>query len=473
MFKSKKTIIYLTKNKLRAGFVTTRPPLKATDLIESDWSLENLGQVLAQVKIKLKAKKIRVLVGEELSYVVSLAIPKTEVKEKDAIKLKLQEVIPENLDESVWDFKETAQTKDKKIVQVVAFVKSFFEVLSAGLNQAGIEAEAIEPTSLALARLTETEKQPHLIIHKSLEALALVADHGLVVASETFDSQVNLPKIGQLLDFVSRHFNITPAKVILSGDMEGFDTKQLEAKDRQIEQKNLDPMIGLALKQDLKGKDEEVLNLKVLNIASTPKPNQNDSESKIEKEIVEEEIKNKEEFPKNNRQPQVFLSDTQKPPLVNKKLLIIFLVILLLSGLTLGGIFTYRSLTKPEAKPEATPTPVVEATPTPEISPSSTPEVKINLADYSVQILNGSGVAGEAGAVQEILTAEGFESIDTGNADSYDYSDTEVQVKKDTPEVVFETIERALNSEYTVLKSDKILAEDSGYDILVIVGVKK
>lgn len=470
MFKTKKTIIYIAKNKLRAGFVATRPPLKVTGLIESDWTAENLPQVLSQVKSKLKAKTVRVLIGEDLSYVVSLSVPKTEAKERLAIKTKLKEIVPENLDESVWDFEEVAQTKEEKIVQVMVFVKSFFETLSASLNQAGIEAEAIEPTSVALARLTENEKQPHLIIHKSLEALALVANRGLVVVSETLDSQISLPKIGQLLDFVSGHFNIMPSKIILSGNMEGVDAKQLEAKDRQIEPKDLSPMIGLGLKQDIKGKDQEVLNLKPLAIKPSSKPESRNQEPQAENQ----DEKGKDQKPvAENKQSQVFLSDTQKPPLVNKKLLIAFLIILLLSGLALGGIFFYRSKTKPEAEPEATPIPTVEVTPTPEVSTTPTPETEVNLSDYSIQVLNGSGVAGEAGYVEEILTAEGFESIETGNADSYEYSDTEIMIKENTPDKVFESIKKALNNKYTVTKSEDVLSKDAKYDIVVITGIKK
>jgi len=346
MFKTKKTIIYITKRKLRAGFVTTRPPLRISNLIESEWSLENLGQVLAQIRAKLKTKTVRLLLADDLAYVVRFNIPPdlSGNEERKTVAEKIVELIPEDLENEDWDYKEVAKKGQEKEIIAFAPIKERFMHISIALEKAGLEVEAIEPEIIAKSR------------HE-------------------------------------------------------------------------DPMIGLALKKDLKGKDEEVLNLKPLVIKSSPEPEQGEKEKQVS-------------VPENN-QPQVFLSDTPKPTLVNKKLLIVFLIILLLSSLILSGIFFYRSRTKLKNEPEATPAPVVETSPTPEAAPSPMPDTEVKLSDYSVQILNGSGLAGEAGFVEKILATEGFDKIDTGNADSYDYTDTQVELKENTPETVFETIDRA------------------------------
>lgn len=98
-------------------------------------------------------------------------------------------------------------------------------------------------------------------------------------------------------------------------------------------------------------------------------------------------------------------------------------------------------------------------------------EEEIDFSQYSLQVLNGSGVSGEAATVGGILEEEGFTEISTGNAPTFDYTDTQVQLKEDTPEQVFEAIRKAL-TEYTVVKGD-ILEEDSEYDAVVIAGTRK
>ena len=95
------------------------------------------------------------------------------------------------------------------------------------------------------------------------------------------------------------------------------------------------------------------------------------------------------------------------------------------------------------------------------------------MSEYAVSILNGSGVPGEAGAIEELLTDAGFTEFETGNADSYDYLETEVSAKEDTPVVVYTAIEEALSDTYEVSKSESSLSEDSSFDVIVIVGAKK
>jgi hypothetical protein len=206
-----------------------------------------------------------------------------------------------------------------------------------------------------------------------------------------------------------------------------------------------DPMIGIALKKDIKGKDEKVLNLRP---------------EKISTEQAGEAGKTKE-------------TKEYKKPAVNKRLLIIFIAVMLFSSLSIGGIFYYRFQSQSVVRPESSlAIPVQSPTSSPENTPVPTKSPEIDLSAYSIQILNGSGVAGEAGAVEEILIAEGFENITTGDADSYDYTDTQVQMKKDTSEKVFEAIERALNSDYPIVRPDETLTENADYDTVIILGEK-
>lgn len=151
--------------------------------------------------------------------------------------------------------------------------------------------------------------------------------------------------------------------------------------------------------------------------------------------------------------------------------------LLIIAGLAVGGYFLYNlrkekpsketiQTEKPQESTSTSDTKKEESTAT----KSAKKQEKINLADYSVQILNGSGIAGEAGVVKDLLKDKGFENFETGNADSYDYTDTEVSLKADISSEVFDSIKGSLES-YSVIVGDE-LAKDSTFDIVVVVGQK-
>src|SRR3989344_3619400 len=71
-------------------------------------------------------------------------------------------------------------------------------------------------------------------------------------------------------------------------------------------------------------------------------------------------------------------------------------------------------LTEKEKEQEIEPTQAPTATPTP---------VEFDRASLSVQVLNGSGVSGEAGRMETYLSDLGYENTEIGNADNSDYQD--------------------------------------------------
>lgn len=154
----------------------------------------------------------------------------------------------------------------------------------------------------------------------------------------------------------------------------------------------------------------------------------------------------------------------------NFKVIVLIIIILAILGAVVGGIFYYQKGVV--TKVELTPTPSEEE-PTPVAEPTKSEET-LDLKKYSVNVLNGSGTAGEAGKVKDLIAVSGFDSekVSTGNASSYDFKSTEVVVKKDTPSEVFEKIKEALSKDYEVVKSDTELPDSSKYDVVITVGTK-
>lgn len=148
-----------------------------------------------------------------------------------------------------------------------------------------------------------------------------------------------------------------------------------------------------------------------------------------------------------------------------KRTLIIIGVAILLGG---GGFFAFNAIqNQADQEPER----VVFDEPT--ISEAVEEEVvEFDKADYEINVLNGSGTAGEAGTVQKILEDFDYVVANTDNADSYDYVATEIQAKSDVPKAYLDKLEEELSEYYTIKITDS-LSDDDEYDVVVIVGSEK
>ena len=116
---------------------------------------------------------------------------------------------------------------------------------------------------------------------------------------------------------------------------------------------------------------------------------------------------------------------TEKKNTKNTLFLIIVLVLVLLIG---GGIVFRHKVNSFLKGVEQTVQPTL--TPSPTAQPTPTPNPLIR-SDWSFEILNGSGVAGEAKKLADKLRDLGYPVVKSGNADKDNYSQTAVFVKKE------------------------------------------
>ena len=105
-------------------------------------------------------------------------------------------------------------------------------------------------------------------------------------------------------------------------------------------------------------------------------------------------------------------------------------------------------------------------------SESSDVKDEESLAELSVQILNGSGVAGAAAAARETLEKEGFVTFTLGNATSYNEASTEVKMKENISQKIYQIISSAL-SNYDLFLSKENLSSDSEFEIVITLGERK
>lgn len=167
---------------------------------------------------------------------------------------------------------------------------------------------------------------------------------------------------------------------------------------------------------------------------------------------------------------------------------IIFIILGIIAvGLLIFGVTRFLGSKGEKEEVKATPTPTEEVlptdTPTPEASPTEevtktpTPKPTSNPIDkttgldrskLSIQVLNGSGVAGAASKVAELLRGVGYRIASTGNADNFDFVDTSIDVKSASSSYLG-LLKKDLQSSYTIGSTSATLATGSA-DAVVIVG---
>jgi len=141
-----------------------------------------------------------------------------------------------------------------------------------------------------------------------------------------------------------------------------------------------------------------------------------------------------------------------------------------------GGWFLYMNYSGGEAEP--TPTPSVGGlssfrTPEPlgpEPTAAATAE-PVAKAKVRIEVLNGTGKAGEAGYLKTKLEALGYEEITAGNADDQDQTRTTVTFSEGVGQEVQDEVTELLEDIYDQVRARKGTLEN--YEISVVVGVRK
>lgn len=176
-----------------------------------------------------------------------------------------------------------------------------------------------------------------------------------------------------------------------------------------------------------------------------------------------------------SEEPAISVGEPEEEKSSGKKYLFIGLIVVLVLALIGGGIYvSQKAMSKKEASEATSPEPAEpkaaseeEVTPTEE--PEVTPAAELDRADLKIQALNGRGVAGAAGGAKDLLEELGYADVVTGNAENYDYEETEISIKEEKEDYL-EMLTDDLSEEYTLADETSTLDEDSDYDAIVIVG---
>lgn len=111
----------------------------------------------------------------------------------------------------------------------------------------------------------------------------------------------------------------------------------------------------------------------------------------------------------------------------------------------------------------------VATKPTPKPTAEPTPTPSVVREDLQVKVLNGGGVAGKASEMKEILQEAGYTDIVTDNADSFDYTKTEIQLSKDAEDALG-YLQEDLADYVKITEASTITDEAETADVIIIIG---
>lgn len=130
------------------------------------------------------------------------------------------------------------------------------------------------------------------------------------------------------------------------------------------------------------------------------------------------------------------------------------------------GLLIYREGTI-KSTPSPTSAEKLQVSPT----PIQTPEA-LDVGKYKIEVLNGSGLPGEAAKAKDLLEEEKFTISSIGNADRLDFQKTVIQVKKTVPNEYLDKLKGFLEKSY-ILDDTKELNDSEEFDVIVIIGRDK
>ncbi len=153
-------------------------------------------------------------------------------------------------------------------------------------------------------------------------------------------------------------------------------------------------------------------------------------------------------------------------PLFRREVLIFLVSAILSFGVFLGlsklnwsGVkLPNLSTTIGQIKPSLTPTKI-----------PSTPTPSIKKEELKIKILNGSGTAGKASTLKDLLVEKGYQEIVTGNADNFDYKQTIIQTKKSLA-AAGQQIAKDIRDSVASPKLDPTLIATDPSDVIITIG---
>ena len=429
-------------------------------VINPDLLASAIKEALSSSSDKISDNQITLILPQEAFYFVRTQVPLDIAQSamNSFIADKARTIFPVELTDCLTSTF-VRGTEKEKIISFFGLSKDIYQDYFQALSLIDLKIQAVLPDTLAYFKLFEKtlrSEKKETILYVNLEKNNL--------SGYLYDSY------GLLND----------KKIIIDNDEEIKIEESIKKKVEELQKDNF-KLNRLILSGELSDKIRQDTFTKVVGVWTNPL-------KRIVPNFYEEYVKllvveGKKPFPlltfdvcfgafifsSENKDFSFFkngfkLSSNKSAPVkinLPKKSIFLFISSFILSFLLFLALSKIKLPKMPDfsmAKP--TPTTIPTAIPTP------TPSFK--KADLKIKVLNGSGTAGKASEMKDILTKKGYGEIITGNADNYDYVLTEIQVKK-TFDEASSTLKTDLKDYLSTFKQSNLDASSTA-DIVIIIG---
>jgi len=312
-----------------------------------DWDGVSFDEVFGKIKKELKLYEMRIVLGNDVSFVMAVKAGDTFLSRENVLNM-IKPWMPFEINNECFDWKEIVLSYDEKWLQIIALKQEFLYSLSSAIKKHGLKVELITAIGILLGEITKGREVPVILRWNNKENLSVLGINGLV------DLVVSDIKEEDLMVYTTQKWGlaVNPEEIIL-----------------KEENYNLTEVV---FSEKINGEDKFVLNLPILKDVSVP-------------------IQTEDEKPEEN----IYLKKIGKESV--SKLWIYLLIIFFCMLVEIAVMFWQGTIKSvfPQKNDQAK---VLTTTPTMEITLEAKP---INLADYSLKVLNGSGVTGEATTIKK------------------------------------------------------------------------
>jgi hypothetical protein len=400
-----KFAIYLTKNKIFYS-----------DKI-LDWDGVSLVEIFKNFKVDLGIKNFRIILGNDLG---SVTFFETNEIDRNKIGAEMQTWLPYNLDNECFDYR-TGVFNGSSVVQVVAVEKWLLEIVSLAVMENSLNLELMVPVGVLLSEKTVGSNNLVQVNWNGYENLSILAINGFAHSVFEFASDE------KILNFAKTKWGAETnvEKLILGHD--NFD------------------LINQVFNEPERGRVEDVLNIPLLKKTDV-----------VSKDLIKRGFEESKTLTKLNLESEEPVRKISKTTIVLSVFLILSLIIFMIST-----SFRNRELT--------TGTVPLNGGTTPTLTPTTIVIPEVDVSSYKVNVLNGSGVTGEAARVKELLLKLGFVTVDAGNAPTT--FNTEIRKKEAVPSEVVAKASKTYE-EYKVGSIGTLTATDK-YDLVIVLGKDK
>lgn len=154
-FLSKKIdVLYLKNDYIQIAriILSKKPKLQSRFMVK--YTDTNLKTAVLMLISKLKTKSLRLLIGNEFAYVTNFKIPQhiQGSEERKYVFNLMDEIIPEELEDDDWDYKEMKMIDAEKEILAFAVVKQKYQYIKKVLEDINVYVEVVEPEEISITR---------------------------------------------------------------------------------------------------------------------------------------------------------------------------------------------------------------------------------------------------------------------------------------------------------------------------------